>query len=193
MTGRTAVIGSSGNIDGVIGSGGDCVRVDGTSGPCGTSGLLYVDADTPSGLIDGVNTSFILSAPPSPAASLTLYRNGVLLRQGTEYTLSGANLTMAPGHAPAQGDLLQAWYRIASDATITLNVADPETPAGAVNGVNANFTLNGIPLPAASLQVFRNGLLQKVGVDYTVAVNVVTFLPVSIPQPGDILQATYRQ
>ena len=36
------------------------------------------------------------------------------------------------------------------------------------------------------------GLLQKEGVDYTLAVNTVVFLPISVPRPGDILQASYR-
>ena len=69
---------------------------------------------------------------------------------------------------------------------------DGETPAGAVNGSNRIYTLQFAPIPALSLHVFRNGLLQKVGVDYTVAGSQVSFLPVATPQTGDLLQVSYR-
>lgn len=190
---RVARISDAGAIESVIGNSGDCVRVDGTAGPCGNYGLIFVDGESPLGTRDGVNTVFTLSATPTPSSSLSLFRNGVLLRQGSEYTLSESTITFAPGQAPANGDSLQAWYRLSSDATVTLAISDPETPQGAVDGVNRDFVLSGIPMPASSLQLYRNGLLQKAGVDYTLAVNVVTFLPASTPQTGDILQATYRK
>jgi hypothetical protein len=192
MPSRAAVIGGTGHLEGAIGNAGDCVHVDGTSGPCGLGGVTFVDGETPSGVTDGVNTQFALSAPPAPAASLKLFRNGLLLRQGAEYTLTDATILLAPGMAPANGDLMQAWYRLSSDSP-TILWTDGEAPAGAVDGVNRQFTLSEIPLPASSLQVYRNGILQKVGVDYMVAVNTITFLSVSTPQPGDILQASYRR
>lgn len=45
----------------------------------------------------GSGTSLTLAGSPSPAASLQLFRNGVLLRQGVgkEYTVSGATVTLA--------------------------------------------------------------------------------------------------
>jgi len=39
-----------------------------------------------------------------------------------------------------------------------------------VDGTNATFALSYAPTPSASLLLFRNGLLQKAGVDYTLAV-----------------------
>jgi hypothetical protein len=193
VAGRTAVIGSSGMLEGAIGAAGDCVRVDGTSGPCGVGGLLYIDGETPLGVMDAVNRTFELSTAPSPPTGLALYRNGALLLQGQAYTLAGRTITMAAPETPRSGDILTAWYRVDSYATVTVDVADFETPAGAVNGVNRDFVLSATPLPAASLQLFRNGLLQKAGVDYTLSVNRINFLSVSTPQPGDILQATYRK
>jgi hypothetical protein len=41
--------------------------------------------------------------------------------------------------------------------------------------------------------VFRNGILQKAGVDYNLAGNTITFTAVSIPLTGDSLQASYRR
>jgi hypothetical protein len=191
VTGRAAVIGASGGIEAVIGDPANCVRVDGTAGPCGVGGGSFVDAETPAGATDGVNTVFQTSVAPNPAGSLLLFHNGVLQRQGAEYTLAGRNITFTVGYAPRQGDVLTAWYRSAPDSTYVF--ADPETPAGAVNGTNANFTLSGAPLPASSLMLYRNGLLQKAGVDYTLSQAQITFLAGAIPQSGDLLQATYRK
>jgi hypothetical protein len=69
---------------------------------------------------------------------------------------------------------------------------DLETPSGALNGTNAAFTLTMTPNPTTSLLLFRNGLLQKLGVDFTLAGSSVAFLAGSVPQPGDLLQASYR-
>ena len=69
---------------------------------------------------------------------------------------------------------------------------DAETPAGTINGVNDTFTLLTAPNPAASLELTRNGVVQKPSVDYTLATNVITFLSAAIPQTGDTLLAWYR-
>lgn len=69
---------------------------------------------------------------------------------------------------------------------------DAETPIGNVNGSNVTFTLSQPPMPATSLQLYRNGLVQTNGVDYTLNGSTVTFLSVAIPLPGDLLQAYYR-
>lgn len=69
---------------------------------------------------------------------------------------------------------------------------DQETPAGLVNGTNASFTLSNAPAPPASLQLFRNGVMQQMGTDYTLAGNIITFQAGAIPQPGDVLSASYR-
>jgi len=72
------------------------------------------------------------------------------------------------------------------------NFTDGEVPAGAVNGSNVSFTLSAAPTPASSLAVYRNGILQEAGFDYTVAGNTIQFLTVSTPQNGDTLLASYR-
>lgn len=64
-----------------------------------------------------------------------------------------------------------------------------ETPAGTVNGTNPTFTLTVIP---ASLLLFRNGVLQDEGVDYTLVSQTITFMSGAIPQVGDILIAYYQ-
>ncbi len=69
---------------------------------------------------------------------------------------------------------------------------DGETPAGLINGSNAVFTLTAPPVPDTSLALYRNGLLQKLSVDYTLSGNTITFAAGSIPQAGDVLAASYR-
>ena len=192
---RAAVINASGNLDGALGNAADCVRVDGTSGPCGGSGadLVFVDAETPGGTVNGSNTAFTLSGTPSPSASLHLYRNGILQRQGLGYTLSGSNITMLAGSIPSNGDVLQAWYRLATSGAPAILFNENETPVGSINASNATFTLQAPPVPASSLQLYRNGLLQKSGVDFFLSGATVTFTSGAIPHPGDVLQASYRR
>jgi hypothetical protein len=193
QAGRVAVVSLSGSIDGAIGSPGDCMRVDGTAGPCGNGGLMFVDAETPLGATNGANRDFVLSAVPSPVASLALYRNGMLLKQGAAYTVSGKTITFSGLETPQANDMLTAWYRVDANATAMIGVSDLETPSGVLDGVNRVFTLSGTPAPAASLQLYRNGLLQKLGIDFTLAVNTITFTTVSTPKSGDILLAMYRK
>jgi len=69
------------------------------------------DAETPSGTIDGSNTSFTLANTPSPTSSLQLFYNGQLLTSGSgnDFTLSGTTITMS--FAPETGSTLLAYYR----------------------------------------------------------------------------------
>lgn len=193
---RAAVINSSGSLDGALGAANDCVRVNGTTGPCGsTGGLTFVDGETPLGSMNGTNTVFTLSYAPLPASSLNVFLNGLLLKQGTDYAVSATVVTLIPGRAPLATDRLQVWYRLttAGGGTTAPTFVDSEVPQGLLNGSNRIFTLSASPLPAASLQVFRNGLLQKPGEDYNLSGNTVTFLSVSTPGVGDLLQASFRR
>jgi hypothetical protein len=69
---------------------------------------------------------------------------------------------------------------------------DNEAPAGLVDGANATFVLAAVPNPAESLVVYRNGVLQKAGFDYSLSGNTILFVSGAIPQPGDTLLASYR-
>ncbi len=79
-----------------------------------------------------------------------------------------------------------------TSGTVTAEFVDAETPGGTVNGTNATFTLANTPVSSTSLSLFRNGLLQSVGVDYTLSGMTITFLTGAIPQANDILLASYR-
>lgn len=75
---------------------------------------------------------------------------------------------------------------------VTGAFSDGEIPAGTINGSNTTFTLTNAPDPESSLQLFRNGLLMRASVDYTLSGNVITFLVAATPQPGDLLVSSYR-
>ena len=190
---RAVMVGPNGQLEGVTGSASDCVRVDGTSGPCaGIAAPAFVDGETPAGAVDGANRGFALAAAPEPASSLALYRNGVLQTAGSDYTLSGGTVTMEPAATPQAGDVLSAYYRRPGTGGSLPTFVDGESPAGAVDGSNQTFTLASAPSPAASLRLYRNGLLQQAGTDYTLSGSAITMTSASIPQPGDTLQASYR-
>jgi hypothetical protein len=194
---RAAVINAAGELDAAVGTLSDCLRVDGTAGPCGASGssttAAFVDAETPAGAVNGVNATFALTTSPNPAGSLFLYRNGILQKQLSDYSLAGNIISFAGASIPQTGDSLLASYRIdGSSETSSPGFVDAETPAGTVDGVNTGFTLGYSPNPGSSLLLYRNGILQKQGMDYNLDGNTVTFVSASIPQTGDLLQASYR-
>jgi hypothetical protein len=114
---RVAIIDATGSIASINGNGSDCVHVDGTGGTCGTGTSAsvnagFVDNEIPTGAENGTNAIFSLSQAPSPGASLSLYRNGLMLRQGVDYTLSGNTVSFVVAATPQTGDLLSAFYRI---------------------------------------------------------------------------------
>jgi hypothetical protein len=69
---------------------------------------------------------------------------------------------------------------------------DAEVPGGTVNGTNANFTLQFTPSTPASVLLFKNGVMQTNGQDYTLAGTTITFTSKAVPQAGDTLSAYYR-
>jgi hypothetical protein len=167
--------------------------VDGSSGACGstTPYPVFVDGDLPSGSINGFNTVFTLSQTPSPSTSLSLYRNGMMQRQGVDYSVAANTVTFVPGATPQTGDILTAFYRAPGSGSVA-QFADAETPLGTIDGINTIFSLTSTPNPAASLQLFKNGALQRLGIDYTLSANTFNFTSAMTPRTGDSLLAFYR-
>jgi hypothetical protein len=144
---RTAYITESGMLEAVGGDLSDCVRVDGTAGPCDvvvSPGPGFVDGETPSGLINGSNKVFTLANVPSPPTSLALYRNGLLLKDGVDYTLSAEVINFATAAEPQTGDLLSCSYRLADNSNpsgeaggaLSGTYPNPTMAAGAVSDAN---------------------------------------------------------
>jgi len=189
---RAAVVNAIGSVDGAIGTLTDCLHVDGSSGTCGgASSILFVDAEVPAGAVNSSNVSFTLASIPNPAASVALSRNGLLLKQSLDYTISSNSILFLTGAVPQTGDTLLASYRLAVSLP-GVGFVDSEAPTGAINGVNNSFTLTQSPNPVASLSVFRSGVRLKPGTDYTVNGTSLTFVVGHVPQTGDVLQCSYR-
>ena len=72
------------------------------------------------------------------------------------------------------------------------NIVTNETPSGTIDGVNSVFTLLHAPAPVTSLALYRNGLRQAMGGDFTLSGTQITFSAGNIPQPGDTLLADYE-
>jgi hypothetical protein len=113
-TGRVIVSNAIGELEAVSGNLSDCVHVDGSSGPCGSSSSQpgYVDNEVPAGVIDGANAVFTIAGAPSPAASLALYKNGMLMKDGFDFSLSGSSIQFITAATPQPGDTLLASYRV---------------------------------------------------------------------------------
>ena len=189
----TAWIDTSGNIGSIPGNPTDCVKVNGTSGPCssGSSGSAFVDAEVPSGAMNGTNMTFNLAQTPSPAASLELFRNGVLMDTGLDFSLSANTVTFSAIATPQSNDVLLAYYRIAGSGS-SVTFVDGENPSGTMDGINTAFTLANSPVSGSALRLYKNGILLTASSDYTLAGAAVTFINSAQPNPGDILLAYYR-
>ena len=70
---------------------------------------LIVDNEIPTGNINGLNKTFILSYPPDPACSLEFYINGVLQVVDEDYSLDDVNIVLI--EAPVTNSIIKASYR----------------------------------------------------------------------------------
>jgi len=158
----------------------------------GSTTASFSDAETPGGAVNGSNTTFTLANTPGAAQALTLYRNGILQANGTDYTLSGQTVTFGSHSVPQTGDIVVAYYRMTGTGPQS-SFADDVIPQGTINGNNLIFTLTTAPNPASSLKLFKNGALLQQNSDYTLNGSTITFVSTSVtPQNGDTLAAYYR-
>jgi uncharacterized protein YoxC len=158
----------------------------------GGSSAMFVDSETPAGTMNGTNGVFSLAQTPSPSASLSLYRNGLLQLNGVNFTLAGTAVTFTASNIPVSGDLLEAYYRVSGTSGAIAIFTDGEIPGGSINGTNPVFTLAVAPNPVTSLRLYKNGVLLAPVNDFTLTGATITFVTAAIPQAGDTLQASYR-
>lgn len=126
-------------------------EANGGAGP--NIGQRFSDSETPVGTINGVNTAFTLAHAPNPALSLLLFVNKTLQIQGTDYTVSGASLTMTV--APPGGATFLGWYRYVGFG-LTLSFSD---------GLSLADSLN-FDMPAATLPM---GMVDQLTMDDRIA------------------------
>jgi hypothetical protein len=180
-TGRVLMSNSIGELEAVGGSLGDCVHVDGSSGACGATSDVpgYIDSEVPGGVVDGANTTFTLAGEPSPPSSLALYRNGMLQKAGSDYSLSGGSIQFVTAGTPQPADTLLASYRTAGTSA-PLAEAAPATletlcsSGGATTMSTALSSLGTCVIPAGTLKA---GDRVEIRFDYahTLALSGFTF------------------
>ena len=66
-----------------------------------------------------------------------------------------------------------------------------EVPSGTVNGSNVTFTLAFTPYDASTLELYVNGIAQRLTTDYTISGATITF--VSAPATSSDIYARYRK
>lgn len=151
---RAVAVNETGALETVLGNPADCVRVDGTSGPCGEPAPVFVDSETPGGIVDGTNLTFVLSGNPQPVSSLALYRNGIFQKAAFDFSLSGNSLTFVSGAAPQIGDTLLASYRIGAGGGAAETSARAEvlcSSAGTATTAAASTSLGTCTIPGGAL------------------------------------------
>lgn len=117
----------------------------------------------------------VYSGGGSPTTIANLDASGNLTIYGN-MTLNGA----------ASGTVVKA------DGTGVATFADDIVPTGTINGTNATFTLPQSPSPAASLNLFKNGIRQTAGVAYTLTGGTITYETGYIPLSGNTHICNYR-
>jgi len=114
----TGSTGALGNVTGPASSVNGLLAVfNGTDGRTIADGgalPVFVDSETPTGVVDGANLVFTLANAPDPQESLILgYSDGAgvtaFYLHGVDYTLAADTITFTT--APAAGGTLKAFYR----------------------------------------------------------------------------------
>ncbi len=185
---RAAVIDETGSIGAALGTLSDCVRVDGTSGPCGT-GPVFVDGETPIGPVDGFNDAFTLADTPDPSSSLALYRNGLLQKEGTDFTLSDNVITFVTASIPQTGDVLLTSYRLPGEGGLRAPSRAMRLAPLAISPLAASVADNPV-LSRGTPQVLCAGMGSRTG-----AVSPATLATCAIPpgvlKPGDRVEIRF--
>ena len=162
--------------------------VDQSGGTGDTYGVL-------SGTLNGSNTTFTVSKAFYLSGSLSVYLNGQLQTQGSVedwQETTPASGTFDFTIAPESTDEIVVSYVYSQPATSSSSSSSfvyNEVPSGTVNSSNDTFTLANTP-ETNTLQLFRNGVLQKETEDYTLSTATITF--VTPPTTGSILLASYQ-
>lgn len=107
LTGYTSGAGTVASTDTILQA---IQKLNGNIAGIISSATIFVTRETPSGSVNGSNTTFTLANTPT-AGSEELYLNGMLMEPGAgnDYTISGATITMLS--APTTGEKIRVNYR----------------------------------------------------------------------------------
>ncbi len=154
-----------------------------------------VNNEIPSGSINGTNVAFNIAAAFAPG-TLAVYLNGKRLVKGSgnDYTENSSLTGFTMQYAPVAGDVLMVDYAVGSMTIMqgTNVFINQETPTGAVNGTNVNYTTARAYI-SGTLEVYVNGLLQAKTTHVTeVSPTAGTFTLDVAPATGDIVRVSYQ-
>ena len=113
---------------------------------------------------NGTNTTFSLSAATDVPGTVQVFRNGLMEIYGSGYTATETSVTLSS--PPLSSDIIVFVYQrqdISSGGTRYITVSQT-VPKSFQNGANKNFTIS-TSFPNA-VQVFRNGIMELLGVDF---------------------------
>ena len=153
--------------------------------------------EIPSGTVDGLNNSFMISTLPSDPDSLLFFVDSNILRDD-QYNLNGQVITITDSAVvPAPGQGVYAIYLIYGAVTNSGVGSQTgaqffnEIPVGTVDGVNGTFNLSNVPVDPKSLFFFvDNDVLEDT--DFTLLGTTVTITnPAFIPQLGQGVYVKY--
>lgn len=135
------------------------------------------------------SASAAASSASASASSATSASNSASTAT-TQASAASASASSASSSASAAATSAADAAQSAIDAAAAAvgNVAQ-EVPVGAVDGVNADFTLSNTPNSSANLRVYVNGVYQRPTTYYTRVGAVITF--VTPPTTGDEIDAIY--
>ena len=112
---------------------GDGSSLTGVAASGSGSGNVTFATDNLSPSCNGSNTAFTLAATPLTNSEL-ITKNGIVLQRTTDYSLTGAALTM--NTAPASGTLLYAGYAVSNASTSILSTTNTWTAGQTFTGAN---------------------------------------------------------
>lgn len=138
---------------------------DGGGGDAGSGGMLteLVLNEAPGGAINGSNSAFTIINTPADPTAVMLWLNGQLLTPGSDFTVSGNNITFLCA-APRTDDILLSMYtKVVAVKQFSMNEA---VTFPIVSGITKIRVAN-VPYPGTSLMLFRNGQLLTQDFDYT--------------------------
>ena len=177
------------------GANGKFLSTDGSAASWNT--LPNLAALTPDVLLSGtINGSNKVFTAPVNFSGIIVYRNGITLHVGDDYTITGANqITMVTAPAvTTPATKLTATIVGASSLMIqgSNSTMPQETPSGTKDGSNKSFTTAFAYVPG-TLQYYVNGWLQRNGTHYT-ETNPATgaFTTSDAPLATDELIVTYQ-
>lgn len=143
--------------------------------------------DTPAGFVggtDGVNLSFFIPHWIIDAGlRYDVFRNGIYMVAGFDYTTQGLYAVLDVTQTPGPGEVISLVAGLGGVQVSTY----AGTITGTIDGVNTIFIVS--VANVTGLMLFLNGSLLSAGDDYTLIANVIFFSDQQIPQTGWTLAA----